>query len=428
MARVARMICRHSFLVIALLTMVFANVANSQQLRPKPKQIEEMKGVEKNAAEILGKAISAVKRKAKVESWIEAEDTAKTAMPWVLFAFVAAAGSVWIGRRSFKAADIYDVWYGTNRLHQIDNTFDNNFGTKVQYGKCRVAIPKGHVFGSIGSSPITRWLQRVTSRTDYKLAIVKLTPLPPSQFARSIGSRLAKYDKDERAVLIFIHGYNVSFSDAAIHAAQIGFDLKVPGVMALYSWPSNANTAAYLKDADAVAASEEYIVEFVTQMSKAASAAKINIIAHSMGNLGLLRALAAGLSDRRLQQLKFGQIFLAAPDIDVNFFRQRAAVYPRCSDRTTLYISAGDRALGLSRLVHANQRTGYSPPVTIVNGIDTVEVTHVDLNRLGHGYYAEAAGVLYDMATLVRNDVPPDKRPRLFSETTTEGEYWVIWP
>jgi esterase/lipase superfamily enzyme len=239
--------------------------------------------------------------------------------------------------------------------------------------------------------------------------------------------KLSEYDPNERSVLIFIHGYNVKFSDAAIRAAQIGFDLKVPGVMALYSWPSKANVAAYLADRELIAASETYIIEFISSISKAAgSGARVNIIAHSMGNLGLIRALAAGLSDRRLRNIKFGQIFLAAPDIDVRLFRQLAYVYPHCSERTTLYISATDKPLSVSQWIHENQRTGYSPPVTIVEGIDTVEATNIDVGLLGHGYYAAAAPVLYDMATLVRHNLAPEKRIGLYSEASSDGRYWVM--
>src|SRR5262249_13315180 len=155
--------------------------------------------------------------------------------------------------------------------------------------------------------------------------------------------------------------------------------------------------------------------------------ARINIIAHSMGNLGLLRALEAGFQSRVLAKVKFGQIFLAAPDIDVKLFRQLAGVYTKCSDRTTLYISSIDKPLAMSRFIHDNQRTGYSPPVTIMEGIDTVEATNIDVGFMGHGYYAAAAPLLYDMATLIRDNIDPQKRVGLIpSKSEDGGQYWVF--
>jgi esterase/lipase superfamily enzyme len=219
----------------------------------------------------------------------------------------------------------------------------------------------------------------------------------------------------------------VKFRDAAIRAAQIGFDLKVPGVMALFSWPSRGELGAYLQDADLVAASETALVEFLSRIANASCNARINLIAHSMGNLGLVRALNSALAQQRLAGVRFGQIFLAAPDVDVNLFRNLATVYPKCSEKTTLYVSSTDAALFASKWIHKNQRTGYAPPVLVIPGIDTVEATNVDVNGLGHGYYADAAGVLYDMAILLRSNLSPDQRPGLLCSKTESGHpYWMM--
>jgi esterase/lipase superfamily enzyme len=350
----------------------------------------------------------------------------ESAQTWLVAIFTIVGGG-WFWRRSFKAADTYDIWYGTNRCDRIANTYDNEFGSRLHLGRCRVAIPKGHVFGSIGSSTLTRWLQRLFSGTDDRLKIDKLLPCSPIEFEKTIRKQLARFDEGERAALIFIHGYNVKFSEAAIRAAQIGFDLKVPGITALYSWPSSGEVGAYLADADAVAASEPFLVEFIERVAKAADGAKVHIIAHSMGNLGLVRALTSGYAQDRLHHIKFGQIFLAAPDIDVKLFKQLAEIYPRCSEKTTIYISAVDKALSVSKWVHQNQRTGYSPPVTVIGGIDTVEATNIDVGFLGHGYYAAASALLYDIAMLLRNNLPPQKRPGLFQAVSEDGKkYWVI--
>ena len=59
---------------------------------------------------------------------------------------------------------------------------------------------------------------------------------------------LAGLDPADRNMLVYIHGFNTSFDDAQRRAAQLGFDLKVPGITALYSWPSRGNLIAYLAD------------------------------------------------------------------------------------------------------------------------------------------------------------------------------------
>jgi esterase/lipase superfamily enzyme len=239
---------------------------------------------------------------------------------------------------------------------------------------------------------------------------------------------LREFEPKERSILVYIHGFNVSFLEAAVRAAQIGFDLKVPGLVAFFSWPSMARgPAAYSADEDAVAASEGALAEFLVVISRLDPDARIHILAHSMGNRALLRVLHGAIGQTELSKGRIGQILLAAPDVDVALFRQLASVYPRLSSRTTLYISRIDAALDISARIHRNQRTGYAPPVTVVPGIDTIEVTAIDVGFLGHSYYAEAAGVLFDIWTSIKTNDAPDRRPGLYKESTPDGEnYWVM--
>src|SRR6185436_254464 len=47
---------------------------------------------------------------------------------------------------------------------------------------------------------------------------------------------------------IFVHGYNVSFEDAARRTAQMSYDLGFDGAPVFYSWPSQARYASYTVD------------------------------------------------------------------------------------------------------------------------------------------------------------------------------------
>lgn len=78
-----------------------------------------------------------------------------------------------------------------------------------------------------------------------------------------------------------------------------------------------------------------------------------------------------------------GQIFLAAPDVDATVFRNLASAFRTVAQRTTLYVSSKDQALASSGALHYYPRAGYIPPVTIVPGIDTIEVSDVDISLLG---------------------------------------------
>ena len=146
-----------------------------------------------------------------------------------------------------------------------------------------------------------------------------------------------------------------------------------------------------------------------------------------MGNRGLARSIQRIISDASMSGVRFGQIILAAPDIEVSLFRDLAAVYPKISTRTTMYVSARDRALQMSKFLQDSDRAGFTPPITVVPNIDTVEVTDIDLTLLGHGYYAEAAPVLYDMTEVLNHNSPPERRMRIRRRGDSgQPLYWVI--
>ena len=152
----------------------------------------------------------------------------------------------------------------------------------------------------------------------------------------------------------------------------------------------------------------------------------MHLIAHSMGNRGLLRAFTS-VVDRISSSIDvpLKQIFLAAPDVDVELFRRLAAAYATVAERTTMYVSGKDKALWSSGIVHDYPRAGYAPPVTVVSGIDTVEVTNIDLSFLGHGYIAEVQRVLQDMKVLMETNVPPPRRFGLQAcSNSDKAIYW----
>jgi esterase/lipase superfamily enzyme len=53
----------------------------------------------------------------------------------------------------------------------------------------------------------------------------------------SLNQAVNDVDVDDSDIVIFVHGYNVSFEEAALRAAQIGFDLAIKGAMTFFSRP-----------------------------------------------------------------------------------------------------------------------------------------------------------------------------------------------
>lgn len=326
---------------------------------------------------------------------------------------------------------LFPVWFGTNRQPKSKADLSQGFTSRrsphTYHGVCEVSIPRAHRFGSVGSG----WFRRLVTWTDDRLKLQTIRGLDGDGFWQAVREDLTAQDDGRRQALVFLHGYNVSFEEAAVRAAQVGFDLKVPGATAFFSWPSGGKLFSYRKDGESIQASEAAITDFLVRFARDSGAERVHLIAHSMGNRGLLRAMQR-IADRAAdgQGVQFGQIFLAAPDVDVDVFTSLADRYPQLSERTTLYVSPKDKAVSASRLLHGFPRVGLTPPVTVFDGIDTIEVQNTDLFDLfdlNHGYFATAAGVLHDMFDLLRRNASPDERQRPTPASTGNGStYWKL--
>ncbi len=333
-----------------------------------------------------------------------------------------------LAERSLAAVEsderLYPVWFGTNRRPSADGQgFTGERHSRTTLGQVTVRVPEAHRIGETGSSFWSK-LKRLDFRDD-RLRLHGMKVQDAADFYASLQSAMQKEETPH--ALFFLHGFNVSFEDAAIRAAQLGCDLAVPGATAFFSWPSRGNVVAYPADEASIEASERAITDFLVDFAAQSGAAKVHVIAHSMGNRGLLRALqriAASAETRG--KVKFGQIFLAAPDVDRDLFLDLARLYPEHSERTTLYASDGDLPVHLSSKLHDAPRAGYFTPYTVVPGMDTIAVPDFDIDMLGHSYFAQAEALLHDMFDLMRRGEAPGKRQRV-SPAVHEGlNFWKL--
>ncbi|MGH7117087.1 MAG: alpha/beta hydrolase [Stellaceae bacterium] len=264
--------------------------------------------------------------------------------------------------------------------------------------------------------------------TDDRLRLLAVEEVQREAYWAALASWLGAVDASERHALVFVHGYNVTFEAAALRAAQIGFDLSVRGQWRFSAGRRAGRSTAMRADETRIEASEGAIAEFMTDFAERSGAAAVHIIAHSMGNRGMLRAVnrIAAAAERKSGK-PFGQIMLAAADVDADVFRQFATAYAEVSSRTTLYVSKRDLAVETSCWLHDFARAGLMPPSLVLPGIDTINVTDIDLTMLGHGYVAEARAVLTDMHALITRGAPPEQRFGLRSTMTETGErFWLI--
>ncbi len=332
--------------------------------------------------------------------------------------------SVWARPIPVEGYCTVPVFYGTDRERTGNVKPQEFYGRRrgtLEYGIAAVSVPRRHKKGRLESPPW--WKPFAEGVPDAHMVLLDLAPLARGQFTTRI--REALKDATARDVLVFIHGYNVSFAEAARRAAQIAYDLEFPGAAALYSWPSAERLRKYIEDGNNASWSVPDFCTFLRLL--AAEFGRVHLLAHSMGNRVLfegLRLLAA--AEEASPEKRFGEVMLAAPDIDSGIFRGGAAAFCRGAGRCTLYASSGDHALRISQFINGYPRAGDTREIVVVNGIDTIDASAVDTSLLGHSYFGDERSILGDIFALLRQGLPPGERFGLAARQADNLKYWAF--
>ena len=291
-------------------------------------------------------------------------------------------------------------------------------------GTFDVSIPRTHRVGYVERPSV--WRLEFREERDRHFLIVERTIKAQPVFYAEPAQRVQRSDAKE--AMVFVHGYNVGFDDAVYRTAQLSYDLGFGGAPILYSWPSNGSVLDYSGDVNNSEWSMDHLRFFLGELVARSGAQSVYLVAHSMGNRVLVGALARLAADSQFAALpRFTHLVLTAPDIDVGVFRQLAAAFTVTARRTTLYVSANDKALQLSKKINGYPRAGDAGPgVVVLSGIDTIDVSDVDSDLVGHSYYGDNRSVLSDMFNLLRGQPPP--RFGLKEMIIGAVKYWKFVP
>jgi esterase/lipase superfamily enzyme len=218
----------------------------------------------------------------------------------------------------------------------------------------------------------------------------------------------------ESTLLLFVHGFNVSFADAALRTAQLTHDLQFPGKVMLYSWPSAGDVAEYWKDEDSSRISTPRFRKLLGDLLTT-KISRIYIVAHSMGTRIVIPTVTT-LASQGADVSKISELMLAAADFNEIEFKDLASDFKDLrakGTRVTIYESSNDFALRASRQIHSYRRLGESDPkLNIFAGLDSVDASMAaPMKRAyGHSYVCDSALVIGDMEDLVLKGLTPKDR------------------
>ncbi|TCK65740.1 alpha/beta hydrolase [Curtobacterium sp. PhB136] len=316
------------------------------------------------------------------------------------------------------------VHFGTDReaLPMSSMHFDASRAVNgvTRYGIASVFVPESHHVGKLGYKAIIAPNRFARSGA---LQLQNVTELTISEFADALRAEVAAVTT--RRILLSIHGFSTTFNAAMLKTAQLAADLDLDAVVAAFSWPSAGSLLRYGRDRTEALASAPGLAAFLLFLAQNSGGVRhVDIVVHSMGNYVLVNAVAALQTALKTAGLRLGHVFLAAPDIDAAEFATLASTRKGISRSGTMYASRNDLALLISTLNHRAPRAGRFPPVPTQKGIHKVDVSAVNLPLIGHGYHAQTAAVIADIADVILHNTKPGRRRRLRPSST--GAYWIM--
>ena len=272
------------------------------------------------------------------------------------------AGAFFVRAGSIAGNAIKDVavLYGTDRRRDT-NSPTVAFGgerDKLSYGLTTVALPSDQQVGAV------RAKQGAPSRSDTAQAkaarrlSMHCIQVMSDEEVVTAASRLASPQAHPNQALVFVHGYNVSFESGLRRAAQIAHDTGFDGRVFLFSWPARGTFMDYLSDREVVDLAADHLQDFIERIVSRTQVTKVHFVAHSMGNMVLLRALERGAALRTTAGPAIGEIISASPDVDPDVFVQFVGKI-RSASGTTLYASRSDWPLWFSSWMRDRPRAGF---------------------------------------------------------------------
>ena len=283
-------------------------------------------------------------------------------------------------------------------------------GDTLSFASMSVSIPPDHVIGTLerpgGLPPDPRESFTIPSATVYR---------SDTGFLQAVNAALRAHSPENRNILVFVHGYNSTLSEAVLLMTQFAEDSGFQGVPVLFSWASRGGVRDYLYDLNSALVARDDLIEGSGLLLQT-NAHAIDVVAHSMGNFLTVEALRqAKIEGEFNRNGRLRNIILVSPDIDVDLFKRQMRVFPREERNFFVLISADDKALAASkRLSGGVPRVGNEDAAALAElGVTVIDLTKVDdFSGSNHSKFAGSPEVVQLIgAGLQQGTALSDTRP-----------------
>ncbi|MFA9421336.1 MAG: alpha/beta hydrolase [Gammaproteobacteria bacterium] len=230
-----------------------------------------------------------------------------------------------------------------------------------------------------------------------------------------------------RRPVLYTHGYFIDFERGCKRASVFQALQGLAGRFLLFSWPSDGAILNYTRDESDLYWSVAPLAQTLTDMVEHFGAGGFDVTAHSLGTRGVFLALVQMAGAEQVTKPLINQLVLLAADIDIGIFKQYLPRIRPLARNITIYVSANDTPLALSRQVHGYPRLSESGPhLDGLTGVDIIDLSEISVRSpSGHVYHLYNGMVASDLAQLLNSGKPASQRSNL---KQTGENYWLLQP
>jgi esterase/lipase superfamily enzyme len=265
-----------------------------------------------------------------------------------------------------------------------------------------------------------------------------------------------------KEVVLFVHGFNNTFSEAALTMGEMCHFLGREFVCAIFTWPAGGTRGilfGYNEDYESSVFAAEHLRKAIRAIAGTPGLERVHLLAHSRGTDLLATTLAALGAEAYMQQttlprrFKIGNVVLMAPDIDADVAVAKILAVQSDPDlphgmapnpgavfestpgfRVTAYVSPDDRALAASSwlfgslLRFGRVEASMMTPQQIeqmrrVGLVDIIQISGTT-DVFGHGYFRSNPRVSADLIATLRYGLRPNEPGRPLEEV--RRPFWRI--
>lgn len=271
------------------------------------------------------------------------------------------------------------VYVGTTRAEEADGTFGFARSRQLKHLELTVSIPPDHRPGALKfgyANPNPQKQFALAAQRDFDSA---------GQMQDRLRAAMRRLAPSEREVTVFVHGYNATQNETAFRAAQLAHDIRLPGEVVIYSWPSRGRALAYAYDGDSILFARDGLEALLRQISQT-GARRVALVAHSMGSVLVMETLrqmeltAPGWAKQQLSG-----VILLSPDLDVEVFRSQFDRLRNVPEPFVVFVSRKDKVLNLSARLRGTAGQSRLGSLKNADQVADLPITIVDTTAFSDG-------------------------------------------